>query len=290
MENKENINSWLFGLEKFFQFRGDHKKYEFIRSIIQLRYYKLEDRPWALKKLLALDAKYFPEDERDNRWNAYTEMMVKEELSVKTIFWLMHTIWKEKFINDLYLFFNNTEYVVANDLFSKSQVLSKIWMAESIRKFVTKPVNILLIGGWYGQHRWYLNDINVKSITNVDLDEKATTISKNIAETDNEPYYVITDDINNILTKDGFVVGGKSLTFDLVINTSAEHMNDDWFHRLQPNQIVLIQSNNMFDIEGHINCVHSLEDMMKKYQLKHVNSAGLLQLSHGNRFMLYGIK
>ena len=40
MENKENINSWLFGLEKFFQFRGEQKKYELIRALIQLRYYK----------------------------------------------------------------------------------------------------------------------------------------------------------------------------------------------------------------------------------------------------------
>ena len=159
MENKENINSWLFGLEKFFQFRGEQKKYELIRALIQLRYYKIEDRPWALKKLLALDVKSFSDNERDKRWNIYTEMMVKEELSVKTVFWIMHTIWHDdKFISALYLSFKKREPLVANDLFSKSQVLSKIWMAESLRKFITKPVDILLIGGWYGQHRWYLKD------------------------------------------------------------------------------------------------------------------------------------
>jgi len=292
MENKENINSWLFGLEKFFQFRNEQRKHEFMRAIIQLRYYKIEDRPWALKKLLALDAKYFPDKERDNRWNVYTEMMVKEEIPVKLLFWVMHTIWgEEKFINDLYLFFNNTDTVVANDLFSKSQVLSKIWMAESIRKFATKPMNILLVGGWYGQHRWYFNDINIKCIVNVDLDERATFVSKTIADRDEDPYVAIAGDINNLLKDNGIVnVDGTDMAFDIIINTSAEHMSEDWFNRLPENQTVLIQSNDMFDIEGHVNCVNSLEELKTKFPLRHTNVSGQMAISHGNRYMVYGIK
>lgn len=292
MENKENLNSWLFGLEKFFQFRGETKKYELVRALIHLRYYKIDDRPWALKKILAFDAKHFPDVDRDTRWNVYTDMYVKEEISAKLVFWLMSSIWpNDKLINDLHLFFNNTEHVVANDLFSKSQVLSKIWMAESLRKFVSKPVDILLIGGWYGQHRWYLKDIPVKSITNIDLDNQATFVSKTIADTENETYNVITGDINFLLQDGGTVnIDNVDRQFDIVINTSSEHMDDSWFNKLAENQTVLIQNNNMFDIDDHINCVPNLETMHKKYQIRHINTMGQMALNNGNRYMIFGVK
>lgn len=292
MENRENPHSWLFGLEKFFQFRDDKLKYEFIRYLIQLVYYKPEDRPWALKKLFALDSKFFPDEERDNRWNVYTEIMIKENYSPHSVFWAMHTIWKnDRLINSLYLLFNNVDSAIVNDLFSKTQVMSKIWMAESIRKFASKPMNILLIGGWYGQHRWYLKDTSIKSITNIDLDEKATSVSKAIAEADNEPYYTVTGDATILLKEDGTIdINGDNKTFDLIINTSAEHMDTSWFDKLIDGQAVLVQSNNMYGMDGHINCVGSLGEFTRKYPLKRVYTLGQLALSQGNRFMTYGLK
>jgi len=80
---------------------------------------------------------------------------------------------------------------------------------------------------------------------------------------------------------------------DLIINTSAEHMSEDWFHQirfkeLESNPIVAIHSNNMFDGEGHINCVHSVNHMKKKFPMNEILFEGELQLKGYKRVMLIG--
>ena len=68
---------------------------------------------------------------------------------------------------------------------------------------------------------------------------------------------------------------------------------EDWFHqirfkKLDSNPIVAIQSNNMFDIEEHVNCVHSVDHMKKKFPMSEVLYEGELQLKGYKRFMLIG--
>jgi hypothetical protein len=80
---------------------------------------------------------------------------------------------------------------------------------------------------------------------------------------------------------------------NLIINTSAEHMTEEWFHQIrfkemESNPIVAIQSNNMFDGEGHINCVYSADHMKKKFPMKEVLYEGELQLKGYKRVMIIG--
>ena len=80
---------------------------------------------------------------------------------------------------------------------------------------------------------------------------------------------------------------------DLIINTSAEHMTEEWFHQLRFKQlegdpIVAIQSNNLFDLAEHVNCVHSVDHMQKKFPMREVLFAGELQLKGYKRVMLIG--
>ena len=70
-------------------------------------------------------------------------------------------------------------------------------------------------------------------------------------------------------------------------------MTEEWFHQirfkeLESNPIVAIQSNNMFDGEGHINCVHSADHMKKKFPMKEVLYEGELQLKGYKRVMIIG--
>jgi hypothetical protein len=51
---------------------------------------------------------------------------------------------------------------------------------------------------------------------------------------------------------------------------------------------VAIQSNNLFDIPEHVNCVHSVDHMMKKFPMREVLFAGELQLKGYKRVMLIG--
>lgn len=80
---------------------------------------------------------------------------------------------------------------------------------------------------------------------------------------------------------------------ELIINTSAEHMSEDWFHQIRfkemsSNPVVAVQSNNLFDIPEHVNCVHSIDHMKKKFPMKEILFEGELQLKGYKRVMLIG--
>ena len=88
---------------------------------------------------------------------------------------------------------------------------------------------------------------------------------------------------------------------DLFINTSCEHMKsmkewgpapqykNPWWTRVKPNCHFAFQSNNMFSIEDHTNCVNSNEEF--KNQLP-ANAEVLIESEikeeRGTRFMLIG--
>lgn len=111
-------------------------------------------------------------------------------------------------------------------------------------------------------------------------------------------------DINNLtLHKNGYewnVVNFKEDSMysekflpDLIINTSAEHMTEEWYNQIRfkemaSNPIVAIQSNNLFDIPEHINCVHSVDHMKKKFPMREILFEGELQLKGYKRVMLIG--
>ena len=47
---------------------------------------------------------------------------------------------------------------------------------------------------------------------------------------------------------------------DTIINTSCEHIEnfDSWYAKLSTGKLVILQSNNYFDIPEHVNCVHDI--------------------------------
>jgi hypothetical protein len=281
---------WLFGLEKFFEFKNLHEHKAFIRAFINLLYAEGKDKPWALKTCICMDYESFPAMDRDQRINLYTDVLTRQRFSQRTLFWLFHNIWGDDFTNKLYLFFNNTDAEVANDLFSKSQVQSKIWMAETLNKFQQKFGNILLLGGWYGQHHWYLDKFKYDTLYNVDLDSDVLEKSKHILAAADR-YATAAADVLDVITDSGKIIfNNQSIEADLVINTSSEHMSTVWFDRLPMGQTVLLQSNDMLDMEGHVNCVKSLEELKQRYTMRQILFSGELLLSKGNRFMMYGIK
>lgn len=287
--SKEKQSSWLFGLEKFFEFLEDYEKKEFVKNMIRIIHNSDKDKVWGLKKCIMTDFEKYPAENRDNRVSIYVETTNTGEISHNNLFWLMSTIWGDEFIDKLHLLFNNSDLSVADDLFSKSQVLSKIWMAETLYKLTHDLDNIVIFGGWYGQHIWYLKKLGFKKIFNIDLDEDTLQRSQFIMGNDNYKPYV--GDVNTIINEDGDVVLGDTVVdASLIINTSAEHMSTEWYEKLAPGQFVLIQTNDMRDMEGHVGCVDSLEDAKQKYPMRKVLFSGELALTNGKRFMLIGMK
>ena len=141
------------------------------------------------------------------------------------------------------------------------------------------------------------------------MDRTACLISDsifNVKQIENHKVKAVAKDINDIeIFRTGYVFDVENFkrpedkTYrqiflpDLIINTSAEHMNSDWYESIRYKDfknkpLVAIQSNNLFDLEEHVNCVHSVDHMKKKFPMKEILFEGELQLKGYKRVMLIG--
>ena len=179
------------------------------------------------------------------------------------------------------------------DSFSPNQFKSKLKLVEHIDKLniLTKDSEIVIFGSWYGSILIPAFYNRVKKITCIDQDAKVITRAK----------YNLFKDFNiDFITGDVFEFRDSFKNVDLFINTSCEHMKsmkewgpaptykNPWWDRVSPAYFAF-QSNNMYDIEGHTNCVSSIEEF--KYQMP--DKAEILVEDkivddRGTRFMLIG--
>ena len=179
------------------------------------------------------------------------------------------------------------------DSFSPNQFKSKLKLVEHIDKLdiLTKNSEIVIFGSWYGSILIPAFYNKVKKITCIDQDAKVISRAK----------YNLFKDFNvDFITGDVFEFRDSFKNADLFINTSCEHMKsmkewgpaptykNPWWDRVSPAYFAF-QSNNMYDIEGHINCVSSIEEF--KYQMP--DKAEILVEDkiiddRGTRFMLIG--
>ena len=204
---------------------------------------------------------------------------------------------------------SHLELDVINDAFSRSQIKSKFWLIKELEKIQRHYVNVLVLAGWFGQTKSiYEKFCTYQKMRILDLDRNACEVSDyvfNLSNLENHKVKSISADINNlVLHKNGYEWTienfkepeknySEKFLPNLIINTSAEHMTEEWFHQirfkqLESDPIVAIQSNNMFGIDEHVNCVHSIDHMKKKFPMKEVLYEGELQLKGYKRVMLIG--
>ena len=152
------------------------------------------------------------------------------------------------------------------DSFSPNQFKSKENLINHIKKLniLNSKSEIVIFGCWYGSILIPAFYNEVKRITAIDIDDNVIGIAKN-------RIFKNYDKIDFIVN-DAFVWANKSSRIkstNLIINTSCEHMqpmkNLPILNNI--NSYFAFQSNNMFDIETHINCVNNIEEFKK--QLPH---------------------
>lgn len=190
------------------------------------------------------------------------------------------------------------------DSFSSNQCRSKSALLNEVDKLDILDANstVVIWGGWYGSILIPHLTNKVKKIINIDLDDEATKISKKFFSNFENVDYVC-DDIFKTY-RDIY------LDTNLIINTSCEHMPPmkewPWFQKgalstdsqykhkfgspkLSDNCYFAFQSNNMFDIEGHINCVNSLEEFKDQLpeRAKVLHEEKIVD-TRGTRYMLVG--
>ena len=188
------------------------------------------------------------------------------------------------------------------DSFSDNQYLSKQSLLESLESngLIHSESEIVILGSWYGSILIeYLAPL-VKKITAMDIDDETIIISKTFFK-----HY------NNIdwITADVFHDVDRSIYEEatLIINTSCEHMEDmvkwdQWEFIAKDNPgwdqvkrnfdefplYLAFQSNNMFGIEGHINCVNNIDEFKNKLPQAFWIDEKTIKDERGSRFMLIG--
>lgn len=275
MSNKQVV----YGLEKYFNFINDKIKETYLRHLIDLQHHETENRPWALTEAIKFDYTHLTAIGRDERISTYTSICVQHNLNIElTVYLLSSAFPEDSLIQKLALLQSQGKGSLLGSIFSRTQVVSKIWLGETVAKFQNHFSNVLLLGGWTTHHSLFFKDIKVDNLFSVDTDssinETAKIFNPNVVIENNDATLAITNSIRH---------------YDLIINTSAEHMTLDWYNSIKTGTCILIQSNNMED-PAHINKSIHLGEFLRKYPVSKTYFRGEYNFDNYSRFMLFGIK
>jgi len=202
-------------------------------------------------------------------------------------------------------FINNT--VIDTDCFSRGQLQSKQWLVHELKKCNVDLGTVFLCAGWYATLATMLFESNIKldKVRSFDIDESCV----GIAETFNKPWFMeqwrfksITQDIMDIdydkhmwqfwSNANNRMSRPISDTPDTIINTSCEHIENfaEWYAKIPDGKLVILQSNNFFQVEEHVNCVTDIEEFKTQAPMSEVLYSGELELPKYKRVMLIGYK
>ena len=189
------------------------------------------------------------------------------------------------------------------DSFSNNQIKAKKSLVNALESLdiLKNNLNVVIWGSWYGSVLVPLLANKVKSIMCIDLDDQATKIARNLLFSDQENLKFNVCDV--------FEYKKDYIHTNLFINTSCEHMKPmkewPWFDqgamaqdynkkvfrspKLNDECYFAFQSNNMYGIEGHINCVNTIEDFENQLpERAEVLYREEVEDTRGIRYMLVG--
>ena len=176
---------------------------------------------------------------------------------------------------------NNTDLL---DSFSPNQFKSKENLINHINDLdiLDDKSEIVILGGWYGSILLPAFKF-VKRITLIDSDDNVISIAKKRLFKHYENVDFITSDVFDINRK------GRIENANLIINTSCEHMKPMKELELYSTAYFAFQSNNMFDIPTHINCVKDMEDFEKQMPFNaRIIKRDSVEDNRGTRFTIIG--
>lgn len=193
------------------------------------------------------------------------------------------------------------------DCFSRGQLESKIWLVKELSNLNIDLGTVFLCAGWYATLATMLFESNIKvdKVRSFDIDESCV----DIAETFNKPWFVdewrfksITQDIMDIdyneHTWQYWSNANNRMSYPItdrpntVINTSCEHIENfaEWYAKIPDGKLVVLQSNNYYKVEEHVNCVKDIKEFSNNAPMSNTLYAGELKLPKYKRFMLIGFK
>lgn len=200
-------------------------------------------------------------------------------------------------------FVNDTK--IDKDCFSRGQLQSKLWIIKELKKLNLDLGTVFLCAGWYATLATMIfeNNIKVNKIRSFDKDAQCWKI----AETFNKPWVkndwkfkASTGDILDINYNEHFYNVNRSDgtlcelidSPDTIVNTSCEHIENfsEWYNLIPAEKLVILQSNDYFEVEEHLNCSSSISQFSKTCPMTETLFEGELFLPNYTRFMKIGIK
>ncbi len=180
----------------------------------------------------------------------------------------------------------NSEY--ADDIidsFSDNQFIAKRKVLEYANRLniLDKDSEVIIFGSWYGSILIPGLVDKVKKISCIDIDKRVLQTAKNRFFKDYTNIDYIAGNVFDLDLK-------RYHTANLFINTSCEHMPSMKEFLYWPDQTHFVfTSNDMFNIEGHINCVNSLDEFKEQLpERAEVLYEEEVEDTRGTRYILVG--
>jgi len=158
---------------------------------------------------------------------------------------------------------------------------SKQWLVDELTKVYKDDGLIHIAGGWNGLLAYLLSK-HYNNIVSSDIDPVCEIIGRKLYH-DSSIEFKTEDFTNSDIFADA----------DVVACTSVEHIDrEDVITTIEELQMrcckaIVLQSNNYFDLNCHINCSHSLDEFVEYTDLD-VIYKGELDLGDFTRYMIIG--
>lgn len=171
------------------------------------------------------------------------------------------------------------------DSYSPNQFKSKENLLEHIDMFLLEKPNVVILGSWFGSILVPALADMANKISCIDIDDRVIGVGKSRLFTMYDNVDWITSDVFH---KDRY---GRIKNADLIINTSCEHMAN--MSGLSPlkesNAYFAFQSNDMYSIKTHVNCVSSLDEFINQLPTNaKILSKDEIKDDRGTRFTITG--
>lgn len=201
--------------------------------------------------------------------------------------------YQSPLIADLLTTINKVSAPGLGNAWNFNQISGKRWLVETLSEYVDSNIEkILLLGGWYGVLASLLLDhpaFAQTHISSLDIDPSCEAVARSVNQSRVKQgrFDALTADMFDFNYAD-WVDSENSI----IVNTSCEHITafDEWFNSIPSGTLLVLQSNDYFSCDEHVNCVDSLQDFERQAPLSERRFSGGLKLKKYTRFMLIGRK
>ena len=200
---------------------------------------------------------------------------------------------------DWYNRYNDIQYYLKS--ITPKQIQSKQWLVSELSKAIAenrripdKGTDVWLLGGWFGYpliDMLIQSDVDrmVNKYYDLDIDPLATSVCYQYSRIFEQEDRVV-QSTNDVSVRIEEIVKKKN---KIIINCSSEHMPSipdmvTNMTTIDPRNIFVIQSNDLFDEPDHCNCVRSEDELVENNKMEHVYFKGALKFDNYTRFMAIG--